>query len=65
MTKQVERYYYYDEDTRTVFHSESLRDDRPDLIFMGSSLNPNIRMTVSSLVKKLDRDYGYTIKPLV
>lgn len=64
MTKQVETYYYYDEQTRTVFHSEELVEDRPDLIFLGSSLNPNKRMTVATMVQSMDRPHGYKIKPL-
>lgn len=63
MTKQVERYYYFDEETRTVFHSETL-EERPDLIFLGSSLNTNIRMTASVMVKQLNSPSGYKIKPL-
>lgn len=61
---QVETYYYFDEKTRTVFHSSELVEDRPDLMFMGSSLNPNHRMTVAVMAQDLDQVYGYTIKPL-
>ena len=64
MTKQVETYYYFDETTRTVFHSTELVEDRPDLMFMGSSLNPNHRMTVAVMAKDLDQVHGYKIKPL-
>lgn len=64
MTKQVETYYYFQEETRTVFHSEELVEDRPDLMFMGSSLNPNHKMTVAVMVKDMDQVYGYKIKPL-
>lgn len=59
-----EIYYYFDEHTRTVFHSEELVEDRPDLIFLGSSLNPNKRMTVATMVQDLDQAHGYKIKPL-
>lgn len=64
MTKQVQRYYYFDEDTRTVFHSETEQEDRHDLMFLGSSLNPNIRMTVAVMIKSLDQEFGYKIKEL-
>lgn len=64
MTKQVETYYYFDDDTRTIFHSVNLVENRPDLQFLGSSLNPNIRMTAAVMIKNLDQDHGYTIKPL-
>lgn len=64
MTKQVETYYYFDEKTRTVYHSEELVEDRPDLIFLGSSLNPNKKMTVATMVQDMDQAFGYKIKPL-
>lgn len=64
MTKQVEMYYYFNEDTRTVYYSKKLVEDRPDLMFLGSSLNPNKRMTVATMVQDLDQVYGYKIKPL-
>lgn len=64
MTKHAERYYYLDNDTRTVFHGFELVEDRPDLIFLGSSFNPNIKMAVASFTKGHDHDFGYKIKPL-
>lgn len=62
--KQVETYYYFDEKTRTVYHSTELVEDRPDLMFMGSSLNPNHRMTVAVMAQDLDQVFGYKIRPL-
>lgn len=59
-----ETFYYFDEKTRTVYHSTELVEDRPDLMFMGSSLNPNHRMTVAVMAQDLDQVYGYKIMPL-
>lgn len=64
MTEHPEIYYFFDEKTRTIFHSKILVEDRPDLIFIGSSINPNKRMSVASFVKGSDQEYGYKIKPL-
>lgn len=66
MTKQVEFYYLFDEHTRTVFwtEDEDAQEDRPDLYFLGSSMNPNKRMTVATMVQDMDRANGYKIKPL-
>mgnify|MGYP003658050712 CR=1 FL=1 len=61
---QIQTYYYYDEHTRTVFYSPLLVEDRPDLMMMGSSMNPNHKMTVAVMAKDLDQPYGYKIKPL-
>ena len=64
MTKQEQTYYYYQEETRTVFYSPELVEDRPDLMMMGSSMNPNHRMTVAVMAKDMDQVFGYKIKPL-
>jgi len=64
MTKQEQTYYYYQEETRTVFYSPELVEDRPDLMMMGSSMNPNHRMTVAVMAKDMDQMFGYKIKPL-
>ena len=64
MTTQVLTYYYFDEPTRTVFHSPLLVEDRPDLMMMGTSMNPNHRMTVAVLAKDMDQVSGYKVKPL-
>jgi hypothetical protein len=64
MTKQEQTYFYFDEPTRTVFYSNELVEDRPDLMFLGSSMNPNHKMTVSVMVQNMDIDYNYKIIPL-
>lgn len=60
----TEYFYYFQEETRTVFHSEELVEDSPDLMFLGSSLNPNKKMTVAVMVQDMDQAFGYKIKPL-
>lgn len=64
MNEHPEIYYYYNEKSRIVYHSESLIDNRPDLIFLGSSINPNKRMSVAAFIKGHDQEHGYTIKQL-
>lgn len=67
MTKQLdERYYLLDEPSRTVYHTtdEELAEDYSYLVFLGSSVNPNIRMAVSTWATQLPWDTGYTIKEL-
>lgn len=66
MTKHPEIYYLLDEKSSTVFWTED--EDKlemvPDLIFIGSSINPNKRMSVSAFMQGTNRTYGYKIKPL-
>lgn len=64
MTKHPETYYYFDPDSSTVFYS-STEEDRPDLINLGSSVNPNKRMAITVKLKPMGEVSGYTIKPLV
>lgn len=66
MTKQAEIYYLLDEKSSTVFwtDNEEKLDMVPDLIFIGSSLNPNKRMAVSAFMRGTNRTYGYKIKDL-
>lgn len=64
MTKHSETYYYFDDHTRTVYYSDELVEDRPDLMFLGSSMNPNMKMTVSVMIQDMSLPFGYKIKPL-
>lgn len=64
MTKHPEIYYYYEDHTRTVFHSEQLVEDRPDLLLLGSSTNPSKKMAVSAFTKRMNKPWGHKILPL-
>lgn len=67
MTKQLkERYYLFDEPSRTVYHTtdEDIVEDYSYLVFLGSSTNPNIRMAVSAWARKLPQKSGYSLKEL-
>jgi len=65
MTKHPEIYYLLDENTSTVFWTEQEEDHPNDLIFIGSSLNPNKKMAVSAFMKGTNRTYGYKIRELI
>ncbi|UAT28861.1 hypothetical protein PP753_gp22 [Dinoroseobacter phage vB_DshP-R7L] len=59
------RYYYMDDHTRTIYHTETeLGDDRPDLVFVGMSENPNPKMAVAVFTRKELLPRGYKIRPL-
>lgn len=63
MTKQEERYYYFDKESRTVYHTT--KEEKVEFLdFLGSSTNPNIRMVVTGFSRKLPWDHGYKIKEL-
>lgn len=59
-----EIYYYYDDDTRTVFWSETEVSDRPDLVFINSSTNPNKKMAVATFTQMSMKPMGWKIKQL-
>ena len=62
--QQVQTYYYFDEDTRTIYTSTELLEFRPDLIMLGSSLNPNHKMTAAVLAKDFGITHSLKIQPL-
>lgn len=66
MTKQVECYYLLDAETRTVFWTddEDKMENYPSLDFIGSSLNPNKRMAVASLLQHKPTERGWKIREL-
>lgn len=66
MTKHPEIYYLFDEQSSTVFWTldEDKKDEALNLIFLGSSLNPNKKMAVAAFIKGSGRQYGYKIKEL-
>lgn len=60
------RYYYMDDHTRTIFYSETdVSEERPDLVFIGMSQNPNHRMAVAVFMQNEPIPRGYKIRPLV
>ena len=65
-TTQEYRYYYMDDFTRTIFYSDTdVSEERPDLVFVGMSQNPNPKMAVAVFTQKDSLPVGYKIKPLV
>lgn len=65
-TTQEYRYYYMDDQTRTIFYSDTdVSEERPDLVFVGMSQNPNPKMAVAVFTQKDLLTVGYKIKPLV
>lgn len=64
MTEQVQIFYYYDDLTRIVYWSEKENEERPDLFFLGSSLNPNKKMAVAAFTHKMEKPWGHRIEPL-
>ena len=59
------RYYYMNDETRTIYYSETdLEDSRPDLVFIGMSQNPNHKMAVAVFTNHDTIKKGYKILPL-
>lgn len=63
MTKQQQRYYYFEPESKTFYHSMKQQPYRDDWMFMGVFENPNTKMVVASLAKQIpDGATGYKIK---
>lgn len=57
MTESINRYYYLDEKTKTIFHvrTDAPQDTKPasdELIYMGTSNNPNIKMAAQVFMRQ-------------
>lgn len=62
---QQERYYFFDEQSSTIWHTTDEERQPQEMMFLGSSLNPNVRMTASVMVKnQLDVTFNYKVKEL-
>ncbi|ANJ20674.1 hypothetical protein RDp07_gp14 [Roseobacter phage RD-1410Ws-07] len=61
---QEERYYFFDEESSTIWHTIDKERQPQEMLFLGSSLNPNPKMTASVMVKQLDRRFNYKVKEL-
>lgn len=60
----TEFFYYLDDQTRFIYWSEELVEDRPDLIFLGSSLNPDKKAVATVFIKRSKRIWGHTVLQL-
>lgn len=58
------RYYYMDDQAQTIYYSDTEVTDRPDLIFVTMSKNPNPKAAMSLVVQHDALRSGYKIKPL-
>lgn len=63
--QQQEIYYLLDEKSSTVFWTDQEEDHPNDLIFIGSSINPNKKMSVAAFMKGTEQTSGYKIKELI
>lgn len=64
MTKHPEIYYYSHDESRTIFWSAEEQFDNHELIFIGSSPNPNKKMAVATFTQSMVGDSNWTIKEL-
>lgn len=60
-----EIFYYYDEPNKIIYWSTELKEDRPEYVFLGSSLNPNKKMAAAAFTHKFKQPKGHRIVELV
>lgn len=58
------KYYYLNENAKTVYFSSIEQQDRDDLTFLGKSKNPNPKMAVAVFTQNNTNQSGYKIKLL-
>jgi hypothetical protein len=59
----TEYFYYYDDRHQVVYWSEEM-SERTDIVFLGSSLNPNKKHAVAVLVQPFGIPRGWKIRQL-
>lgn len=60
------RYYYIDDLSRAIYYSDTdVGEERPDLIFLGMSANPNPKIAVAIFTQLDPIKRGYRIRSLV
>lgn len=59
----MEFYYLYNDVTKIIYWSDSFPDDKPELIFIGSSDNENKLMAAQALFN--NRGTGFRLRELV
>jgi len=59
------KYYFYNDATKIVWYSDFMPEDRNDLIYIGTSDNPNHTMAASVFMKDMIDPVGYTLQELV
>lgn len=59
-----ELFYFIEDERQVVYWATYMPDDRTDLIFIGSSVNPNIRMAVHTFLQNYPRARGWKIQQL-
>jgi hypothetical protein len=60
---EMDRYYFYNDQTKIIYHSKEFSLD-PDLIYLGSSDNPNFAMAAQVLTKNNTIPTGYRLRRL-
>lgn len=62
---QVEWYYFFEEETSTIWYTNNEEVQPQEMVFLGSSLNPNNRMTAAVMARKqMDIEFNYKVKQL-
>lgn len=65
MTKHTEWYYFLDEETSVIWYTDDEDKHPAGMLFLGSSMNPNHRMTATIMAKNQLNDHmGHSVKKL-
>lgn len=59
------KYYFYNDATKIVWHAEFMPEDRNDLIYIGTSDNPNVVMAAAYFMRDMVDPTGYKVQELV
>jgi len=58
------RFYMYDDSSKIIYHSRRMPRDRHDLIFIGESDNPNVKMAAASFMQDGKVSFGFRLEKM-
>lgn len=56
------KYYFYNDATKIVWYSNNMPENSTDIIYIGTSDNPNPRMAAGIFMRNIDGGTGYRVK---
>lgn len=59
-----DKYYLYDDASKIVYFSDEMPEEMTDLVFIGSSNNPNPKSAAAAFMQRGKVTQGFRLKPL-
>ena len=61
---QVDRHYLYEDATQIIYYTDEMPEDRPELIYIGQSDNPNPKAAAAYFMQTGKVSTGFRLREL-